>query len=100
MPTTVNRIVRALDRNDFDQVRRIVDASRRTLPSRLFAPERTIADREIPVNVENIKTDRGNGRVSQGLIFLELVSNIFKGKNVESVLKFDKVPVYVNPKNF
>lgn len=44
--------------------------------------------------------DRGNGRVSDGIRFLELTSIFFTGKTVNSMLKFDTVKRYVNPQEF
>lgn len=39
--------------------------------------------------------DRGNGRVSQGLRFLELVSLSFRGRELNSVLSRRETPIFV-----
>ena len=52
---------------------------------------------EISKDPYNNINDRGFGRVSNGLRFLELVTLLFTGKTINSVLQFDRVPRYVDP---
>lgn len=57
-------------------------------------------ERDINLDPFNSLHDRGNGRISDGLRFLELTSLFFTGKTVNSMLKFDTVKRYVNPLEF
>ena len=44
--------------------------------------------------------DRGNGRVGDGLRYLELITLMFTGKSIEGVLRFDKITRYANSSEF
>lgn len=99
----MNRLRRVKDsierRRDFTEARRILDnAPNAFLDSREFATQKSI--RDIDEDRTLISRDRGNGRASSGIRFLELVSISFAGKNLDSMVKFDTVPIYVNLRVF
>lgn len=94
----LKRIKNSVEKNrDFDEARRIL----RNEPSIFFPNDiefvthkRQTDNRE---DITLISRDRGNGRASSGIKFLELISLSFTGKELDSLLKFDKLPLYVNP---
>lgn len=55
---------------------------------------------EVNIDPFNSKYDRGSGRISKGMRFLELIALMFKGKTVTSMLNFDRIPQYTNPSEF
>lgn len=99
----MNRLRRVKDsierRKDFNEARRILDNSpSSSLGSNVFSTEKTIRDEKEDLTL--ISRDRGNGRASLGIRFLELASISFLGKNLDSMVKFDTIPVFVNLRFF
>lgn len=99
----MNRLHRVKDsierRNDFSEARRILDnAPGAALDSTTFVKHQTM--RDIDEDKTRIARDRGNGRASLGIRFLELASISFIGKNLDSVIKFDTVPSFVDLRVF
>lgn len=98
----LNRIKTSIEKNrNFEEARRILNDS----PSGRFSSENIDF---VPFQSQNDRTedntlisrDRGNGRASSGIQFLELMALIFSGKELDSMLKFDRVPQYVSPRAF
>ena len=86
-------------RKDFTEARRILDnAPESSFGSSAFVTHK--AKRDLTEDFTLISRDRGNGRASSGIQFLELVSISFKGKNLDSMTKFDTVPIYVSLRVF
>lgn len=89
-----------IDRKQFAAAKKILEDAPEfgTIPSRDFlsfkSPEDKIEDPTL------ISRDRGRGRASSGIQFLELISLSFSGRELNSVLKFNKIPVYINPAVF
>ena len=70
------------------------------LPSETFNFLSRESEKAPTISYSDLKKDFGSGRVSKGLIFLELVSLTKRGKNVTSTLLFDTVPNYLNVLEF
>jgi len=96
----LNRVRRSIEKNnDFAEARRILNEQE--LPfftdGRLVLHKSQVDEKEDKTNIIN---DRGNGRASRGMRFLELMAVSFKGKELDSLLMFDKIDFPVNPQAF
>ena len=95
----VNNVRNAINRGNFKEARKILEMQSQNLPTSIgpmFSPER---ETQIDTTYSDLRNDYGSGRFSRGMIFLELVSLSKKGKNLESVLLFDRIPQYSNVKS-
>jgi len=92
----IRSVQNSIKEGRFDEARAILDRQSSRLPTMdfvVFQPER---DKNSDIGFAQLKNDFGNGRVSKGLFFLELISFSKRGKELGSILAFDRVPTYAN----
>jgi hypothetical protein len=91
----LQQIRQAIESGDFDRAKDILASSNNTISS--FSLD-TQPEQPQPKDTLNINKTRGVvGRINDGMQFLELITLTFSGKDENSVLKFDKLPRFVNP---
>lgn len=96
----LQRVKNFVDGRNFDAARRVLEEvpTFGNVPANEFLTYRDQIDKLEDTSL--ISRDRGNGRASRGIQFLELVSLSFSGKELGSLLRFDKVPRFIDPTTF
>lgn len=92
----LKKVQNAIKRGSFGKAREVLSQQSETLPvdtGPVFTP---FPEEETDLLYADLQKDYGSGRVSQGLIFLELISLSRKGKDLNSILSFDRVPQFAN----
>lgn len=93
----LNRVQDAIQNGRFDEAREVLSQQSQSFPTNSFGPSVVPeSEEQIDISYADLQKDYGSGRVSRGLIFLELVSLSKKGKNLESILLFDRIPQYAS----
>jgi len=93
------RVQYAIRQGNFDEAREVLSQQSQTFLVNDFGPSFVVEpEQQIDLSYADLQKDYGGGRVSRGLIFLELVSLSKKGKNLNSVLLFDRIPQYASVK--
>jgi len=93
----LTKVQDAIRSGNFDEAREVLGEQNQSFPVNTFGPSFVAEPEEqIDLSYADLQKDYGSGRVSRGLIFLELVSLSRKGKNLNSLLLFDRIPQYAN----
>lgn len=93
----LSQVQQAVKNGRFDEAREVLNEQSQTFPTNGVGPS-FIAEpeEEIDISYADLQKDYGGGRVSRGLIFLEIVSLGKRGKNTNSLLLFDRIPQYAS----